>query len=77
MQVRGVVERDAYVPGSKSEHEATYLHAEDGTRWVLRRVGANPYIDPEIDALVGKTIDASGRPHGDVFFLEAWEDTVP
>ena len=70
VRVRGTVRRDVYAPGSKSEHVAVLLDADDGRTWVLRRPGANPYDDPELAELDGATVDVEGRTHRDVLLVE-------
>jgi hypothetical protein len=72
IHVRGIVRRERYAPGSKSEHLAAVLHADDGATYLLRRPGANPYDDPELTELVGAMIEATGRRHRDVLLLERW-----
>lgn len=57
--VRGTVTKRRYAAGSKSDHEAVMLTTDDG-EYRLRRQGGNPFVDPELDRLVGKRIEASG-----------------
>jgi len=60
--------------GSKSEHEAVMLETSKKD-YVLRMKGANPFYNPELNKLVGKTIKATGELSDYVFFLENWEET--
>ena len=60
--------------GSKSEHEAVMLETPNKD-YVLRVKGANPFSNPELDQLVGKTIKATGELADYVLFLENWEET--
>jgi spore coat polysaccharide biosynthesis protein SpsF (cytidylyltransferase family) len=60
--------------GSKSEHEAVMLETSKKD-YVLRIKGGNPFSNPELDKLVGKTIKATGELADYVLFLEDWEET--
>jgi hypothetical protein len=55
--------------GSKSEHDAVYLETKDGD-FVLRRVGGNPFHDPFLHALKGKTVTAKGYIEHYSFFAK-------
>jgi hypothetical protein len=59
--------------GSKSEHEAVMLETPNKD-YVLRVKGANPFSNPNLDKLVGKTIKATGELADYVLFLEDWEE---
>jgi hypothetical protein len=55
----GVVVKRRWSVGSKSEHEAVCL--QTGSQLLkLRRAGANPFQDAELQQLVGETIDVEG-----------------
>jgi hypothetical protein len=85
MKLSGLVIRKTFGKGSKSEHEAIYLQTDRGAErasptgrsnkeeYVLRRRGANPFSDPVLDDLVGKTISATGTIKEYVFFVDEWE----
>jgi hypothetical protein len=60
--------------GSKSEHEAVMLETSNKD-YVLRIKGGNPFSNPQLDKLVGKTIKATGELADYVLFLEDWEET--
>jgi spore coat polysaccharide biosynthesis protein SpsF (cytidylyltransferase family) len=60
--------------GSKSEHEAVVLETSKKD-YVLRMKGGNPFYNPELNKLVGKTIRATGELADYVFFVEDWEET--
>ena len=60
MDFTGLVIRKTFAPGSKSEHAAVFLSTEEGD-YKLERAQGNPFRDPEIGALVGKRVIASGR----------------
>lgn len=59
VELTGKVSKGPFGKGSKSAHEAIYLKSDKGD-FVLRRKGANPFSDPELDKLVGKTVRATG-----------------
>ena len=69
----GTVIRALYAPGSKSEHQAVLLEA-DGHRYKLRQPGGNPFHDPALEALVGRTIRATGQLADATFLLAGWEE---
>jgi hypothetical protein len=56
----GKVTSGEFGSGTKSQHQAVYIETEKG-RYVLRREEGNPFHDPELQALVGKTIHAEGE----------------
>ncbi len=73
MIVKGQVTRKLFSPGSKSEHPAVVLRA-DGAEYVLRRVGANPFVDPVMDALVGKDVEINGDVQGYNLMVKSWHE---
>ena len=73
-QLTGLVTKEQFGKGSKSDRDAVMLQAA-GRKWVLRREGANAFNDPALDALVGKTIDCTGRPAGHTFLMADWTET--
>ena len=72
MQLRGKVVRKPVGAGSKSDRAAVVLVTPDA-EYVLRRRGGNAFADPELDALVGVTIRATGTLHGYTFLVDSWE----
>ena len=58
---------------SKHAHEAVMLETPDGDL-ILRREGANPFHDPTLLALVGRTLRCQGEVDGATFFVASWED---
>lgn len=58
---------------SKHAHEGVVLETGDGDL-ILRRLGANPFHDPELQALVGKTLRCRGEIDGATFFVTSWDD---
>ena len=71
MVIRGQVIRRPYAVGSKSERLAVMLATPKG-QYVLRRVGANSYSDPELDELIGKQIVCEGNLHRDTLLMSSW-----
>jgi len=72
--LRGTVTRKPFAVGSKSEREAVVLVTPE-REYVLRRLGGNQFSDPELDALVGKSIACEGELHGYTFiFTRCWEE---
>ena len=67
----GQVVKAPFAVGSKSEHEAIYLRSNKG-RYVLRRVGGNAFYDPELQKLVGKTIQCHGVVTGYTLLINDW-----
>jgi hypothetical protein len=59
-QYVGKVTSGPFGTGSKSEHRAVYLDTAQG-RYVLRREKGNPFFDPKLEALIGKTIRCEGE----------------
>jgi hypothetical protein len=59
-QYVGKVTSGPFGTGSKSEHRAVYIDTEQG-RYVLRREKGNPFFDPKLEALIGKTIRCEGE----------------
>ena len=58
-QLTGKVVLQKFGAGSKSEHNAICLQTSEGT-YKLKRMGGNPFNDPELNKLVGKQIKATG-----------------
>jgi len=67
VKLTGKVVQKKFAQGSKSEHDAFYLVTKEG-EYRLRRVGGNPFSDPELKKLLGKNVTASGTLN-DSFFL--------
>ena len=68
----GEVIRKPYAAGSKSEHEAVLLVTGSG-EYRLRRVGGNPFSDPELNKLVGHRISCQGIVRGGNLIMSDWE----
>ena len=68
----GRVDKQTIHAGSKSEREAVVLIV-DTKQYVLRQQGGNAVRDPEMEALIGKTVQGEGRVNGHVFVMFDWE----
>lgn len=60
VELTGTVIEKVFGAGSKSEHTAVYLQTEDGD-YQLRRLGGNPFADPDLKKWVGEKVTAIGR----------------
>jgi hypothetical protein len=76
MRVEGQVIKQMHGAGSKSEHEAVYLKSPKGA-YKLRLPGGNPFSDPRLDELVGKSISGHGTVDrvSNQLFLSDWAET--
>ena len=70
----GKVAMRPFAVGSKSERDAVWLDTPEGS-FVLRRQGANPLYDPELETLVGKTITAHGEVADGTLTITGWKDS--
>ena len=67
---RGSVVRKRVAHGSKSDRLAVVMVTDDGSReYVLRRVGGNPFRDPELDRIVGHRLSCEGEVSGQTLIL--------
>jgi len=73
MEFKGRVIKEVFAKGSKSERPAVLLDT-GSERYVLRRQGGNPFSDPALDKLVGKTISASGNVTGYTLIMSDWSE---
>lgn len=71
-QYVGRVSQEAFGARSKSAHQAVYIETPEG-RFVLRKQGGNPFYEPEIADLVGKTIRCTGEVNNYVLTISKWE----
>ncbi len=76
MRVRGEVVKKPFAVGSKSERRAVKLRTDRG-EYVLRREDGNPFADPVLDALVGKTIEVEGTVFGYTLAMTSWREVEP
>jgi hypothetical protein len=76
--ISGLVIKAPFAVGSKSERAAVQIAVVNieppVTRaldqYVLRSQGGNAYHDPELDQMVGKTVELKGTIHGFTFLIE-------
>lgn len=68
---RGRVVKKPFGLATKSEHEAVKLVTPEG-EYRLRRQGGNPFADPVLDLLVGKTIRCRGVVSGNTLIITEW-----
>jgi len=73
MEARGKVIRTRVAPGSKSDRAAVVLITDKGD-YILRRSGANAFVDPKLDELVGKSLKCEGTLHGQYFLMDSWTE---
>lgn len=71
-EFKGVVVKQLFAAGSKSEREALFLETK-ADRYLLRRMGGNPYQDSQLESLVGKTIKAQGEVDDYTLFVSEWK----
>ena len=69
----GKVAMRPFAVGSKSERAAVWLDTAGGS-FILRRQGANPLYDPELETLVGKTIKARGEVSDRTLTIADWSE---
>ena len=67
IELTGKVTKGSFSKGSKSEHTAMYLETKEGS-FVLRRTGGNPFADPSLQKLEGKTVTAKGVLDNKTFY---------
>lgn len=70
--LRGRLYRERLDLGSKSERLAVLLVVDDGDRVVLRRAGANPFRDPELEALEGQVLIVEGERRSSYFLVRRY-----
>jgi hypothetical protein len=71
-ELRGQVVKRLFAAGSKSERQAVFLVTKRD-HYLLRQIGGNPYRDPELEQLVGKTIEAKGEIDDYIMLLSDWK----
>jgi hypothetical protein len=71
--ISGNVKRQRIAAGSKSDRVGVVLDDGKGRIFALRRAGGNPFSDPAMDELVGKTITATGIVAGGSFIMDRWD----
>ena len=71
MQYHGKVVRQPFGEDSKSDHQAVVLLTPQGPL-KLRRPGGNPFLDPELEKLVGQVIACDGELHQGQLLMTNW-----
>ena len=71
IDISGRVIKEETAKGSKSERPAVLLETRQGT-YVLRRQGGHPFLDPELEKLVGHTIQCKGILTANTLILSSW-----
>jgi hypothetical protein len=59
-RIRGEARLETVRRGTGSEHTGVILESPEGKRWILVRIGGNPFDDPETRNLSGRTIEVEG-----------------
>ncbi len=72
LETDGCVIKHLTAKGSKSERRAVYLETKNGS-YVLRRRGGNPFFDPVLEKLVGKTIRCKGILTEHTLIMSEWD----
>jgi phosphoglucomutase len=73
VELDGHVTKHLAAKGSKSEHQGIFLETEGGS-YALRRRGGNPFFDPELEKLVGKTIHCKGTLTEHTLIISDWNE---
>lgn len=73
MEHTGKVVKKPFAVGSKSEHEAVILVTESD-EYLLRRQGGNPFYDPDLEKLVGRTIRCEGIVRDYTLIIKNWSE---
>lgn len=68
MKLKGTVIVKPFGKGSKSEHDAIWFKTENG-EYLLRELGANPFNNEKLQALVGKELTLEGIIEDNKFLL--------
>lgn len=72
-ETSGRVVKHLAAKGSKSERQAIFLETDEGS-FVLRRRGGNPFFDPVLEKLVGKTIRCRGILTEHTLIISDWQE---
>ena len=75
MNIKGKVILKVVARHSKSEHDAVCIEVDSTAVYLLRQRGKNAFHNPEMEALVGKQVEASGELVGNVFFVRNYTVT--
>jgi len=73
-RIRGQTHLKTVRRGTGSEHAGVVLETAKGERWILVRIGGNPFDDSETRSLSGRTIEVEGyRVGGEFRYVAARE----
>lgn len=71
---RGNVVRKRIAAGSKSDRFAVVMISDaDSREYVLRRLGGNPFRDPELEGLVGHRLRCEGDLSGQTLIVRHYQ----
>jgi hypothetical protein len=74
-ELTGTVVEQQVGGSSKSAHPAVVLQSDAGD-YILRRAGGNPFYDPTLAGLVGRSVRCRGTVvPGQVLMVTEWEDS--
>jgi hypothetical protein len=73
VEFEGQVTQHLTAKGSKSERQAVFLDTTEGS-FVLRRRGGNPFVDPVLQQLVGKTLHVKGILTEHTLIMSDWTE---
>ena len=73
VEFEGRVTQHLTAKGSKSEHQSVFLETPEGS-FVLRRRGGNPFVDPVLQQLVGKTLHVKGILTEHTLIMSDWTE---
>jgi hypothetical protein len=59
-RIRGEAHLETVRRGTGSAHTGVVLVTPEGERWILVRLGGNPFDDPQTRELSGRTIEVEG-----------------
>jgi hypothetical protein len=77
-RIRGRATRETVRRGTGSEHLATTLKSTKGKKWILVRIGSNPFDDAETRKLSGHNVEVEGYCVGnEVHYVSAQEIKRP
>jgi hypothetical protein len=72
VELSGLVTRGRVGGDSKSGREAVTLQSNDGTTYILRKLGGPAFGDESLDSLVGNALTVNGLAVGDTLIMKSW-----
>ncbi|TAD85062.1 MAG: hypothetical protein EAY75_11965 [Bacteroidetes bacterium] len=75
VEITGLVIEKTFGEGSKSQHLGIFLETIAGDSLKLRRMGGNPFNDPELKKLLGKTVVVCGVAQTGLFIAKSIKPT--